>query len=966
MRISFLEIESFRGYGEKYSFSFPNSNVILLYGQNGNGKTSFFDAIEWCLTGSITRYETTSDERRRTKFIGNKFSENIPQVNLILSINEIKIHIYRYGSKSFGKLTDYGQENTHLKVIINESETFYDSEAEKLLSILLINEQWRSRINLQRGLALTNILGQEQMDSLIRGTKDKDRYNNLSVLFGTQHFQNKYIDAFQEIKKSIVSKNEENQRALNIIEELLGQLNLELQKNDTSIPDNISENLKESYIRQQKKIKNLDISNQPIPEVQIIKSNLAKDQTFVNNYLTTYENTWNKTNNALYAFERWKKQQPRLIKLLELQSIVRQVEFEQRQEKDITWLMENSVRYFEADNKLITLNTSIEAKKREIEYHEFLISVLSESQKQMLAKNTLVQSSIIEESFNSENLVSQLQKLDISYDLSFQIKKILDELKASLIKQRVLEQKKIVYSDELKDNENLLKQIKDLDNDYHQLLILIQNYAKKNPDVSTCPACGTNNISSDHLLVHTLHQQNTSHPDLNRLSTIVEDSKLSYEKIEKEISETKKDYTLNLLEFKNIIDELTKLIESVHQALLFTNKECELLQKEIDFLRVFNSDFIDKSKSLKLIIKDTNISTLKELLNNSLSQINLNKSKLIQTQDNLLSSCELNNTNDIDIVVLNVKNNQEVSFDSFRDVFEVNSIENIDEHFLSISFNSKIEELKLEKKQIDNWKIANDELSISIKQMEAFEHSKSLKTQIDSNEKKQKNLIEKRSKLKKDLEVIEAAIKSTPITIDKLNENVMDELFEDISKIYQRISPHPLFTNFKYDKNSNFKANRLLYSVSENDGSFANPSFIFSSAQVNGAALSIFLAMAMKQEWTPLSLIAMDDPIQSMDDLNTSFLVDFIRELTKHSTAKQFIISTHDINFYRLMLKKFRYQNLSTLEFEGLTKNGPILTMNSGKAIRTHMSQSLSKGKLELNKLFEDILKNDEEDKTYS
>ncbi|KAA9003924.1 SMC family ATPase [Paenibacillus spiritus] len=962
MRIAFLEIESFRGYGEKYSFSFPDSNVILLYGQNGNGKTSFFDAIEWCLTGSISRYEIASDERRRTKFIGNKFSNNIPQVNLVLSVNNHKIHIFRYG-RSFGKLTDYGQENTRLKVVINDSKTFYDSEAEQLLSILLINEHWRSRINLQRGLSLTNILGQEQMDSLIRGIKDKDRYDNLSVLFGTQHFQNKYNNAFQEIKKIIVSKNEENQKALKIIEELLGQLKLELQKNDITIPDNISENLKESYIRQQKKIKNLDISNQSIPEVQFIKSNLAKDQTYVNNYLTTHENTWNKTINAIYAFERWEKQQPRLIKLLELQSIVRKIEFEQRKEKEITWLTENSVRFFETENKLMALNTSLEAKKRESKKLEFSISILSESQQQTLAKNTVLQSSINinEESFNSEDLVSQLQTLDISYELSFQIQMILDKLRTSLLKQRDLEQRSIDYSKELKENENLLKQIQDLDNNYHQLLISIQNYAKNNPDVSTCPACGTNNISSNHLLAHTLNQQNTSHPDLNRLSTIVEDSKLSYAKIEKEIIEIKNDYTIYLLEFKRIIDELTKLIDSVHQSLLFTNKECELLQKEIDFLREFNSDFIEKSKNLKFEIEETNISNLKELLNDSLSRIVINKANLAQTQNNLLRSCELDNTNEIDIIVSNVKKNQEVLFDSFRDIFEINSIDDIDDS-LSISFNTKIEELKLEKKKIDNWKTANDELSISIKQMEAFEHSKSLKTQIDINEKKQLNLINNRTKLKKDLEVIEAAIKATPITIDKLNENVMDELFDDISKIYQRISPHPLFTNFKYDKNKNFKANRLLYNVSENDGNFANPSFIFSSAQVNGSALSIFLAMAMKQEWTPLSLIAMDDPIQSMDDLNTSFLVDFIRELTKHSTAKQFIISTHDINFYRLMLKKFRYQNLSTLEFEGLTKAGPILTMNSGKFIRTHSSQSLSKGKLELNKLFEDILKDDEED----
>ncbi len=63
MKIVKVKLKNFRGfYGEK-EFNFGGKPFVLLSAQNGLGKTSVIDAIEWCLTGSIGRLKEAYDNR---------------------------------------------------------------------------------------------------------------------------------------------------------------------------------------------------------------------------------------------------------------------------------------------------------------------------------------------------------------------------------------------------------------------------------------------------------------------------------------------------------------------------------------------------------------------------------------------------------------------------------------------------------------------------------------------------------------------------------------------------------------------------------------------------------------------------------------------------------------------------------------------------------------------------------------
>lgn len=53
-----VEISNFRAYGERFVLTLPNGpGVTLISGPNGLGKTTLFDAVEWCLTGAVGRFD---------------------------------------------------------------------------------------------------------------------------------------------------------------------------------------------------------------------------------------------------------------------------------------------------------------------------------------------------------------------------------------------------------------------------------------------------------------------------------------------------------------------------------------------------------------------------------------------------------------------------------------------------------------------------------------------------------------------------------------------------------------------------------------------------------------------------------------------------------------------------------------------------------------------------------------------
>jgi chromosome segregation protein len=59
MKLAFVELNGFRGYREPLRLDFAD-RFTIIDGRNGTGKSTVFDAIEFALTGKISKYDGVS------------------------------------------------------------------------------------------------------------------------------------------------------------------------------------------------------------------------------------------------------------------------------------------------------------------------------------------------------------------------------------------------------------------------------------------------------------------------------------------------------------------------------------------------------------------------------------------------------------------------------------------------------------------------------------------------------------------------------------------------------------------------------------------------------------------------------------------------------------------------------------------------------------------------------------------
>jgi energy-coupling factor transporter ATP-binding protein EcfA2 len=110
-----------------------------------------------------------------------------------------------------------------------------------------------------------------------------------------------------------------------------------------------------------------------------------------------------------------------------------------------------------------------------------------------------------------------------------------------------------------------------------------------------------------------------------------------------------------------------------------------------------------------------------------------------------------------------------------------------------------------------------------------------------------------------------------------------------------------------------------------------SPVAVLSSSQLNALAVSVFLALNLGVPSIPLGAAMLDDPLQSLDDVNLLGLIDLLR---RTKDRRQLIVSTHDRRFGRLLERKLRPvsedQRTLVIELSGWGRRGPAVTQSEG------------------------------------
>lgn len=148
-----------------------------------------------------------------------------------------------------------------------------------------------------------------------------------------------------------------------------------------------------------------------------------------------------------------------------------------------------------------------------------------------------------------------------------------------------------------------------------------------------------------------------------------------------------------------------------------------------------------------------------------------------------------------------------------------------------------------------------------------------------------------------------------------------------VANIFQRLDPHPAFKTVEFELDTYYrKGTTSPLVIDQVENLSADPLLIFSTSQANIVALSYFIAMSLSSENRGLPFLLLDDPVQSMDDVNVLGFADLCRHLR---LRRQLIVSTHERRFANLLERKLapraEHSRTKVITFTGWDRSGPTV-----------------------------------------
>jgi DNA repair exonuclease SbcCD ATPase subunit len=145
-----------------------------------------------------------------------------------------------------------------------------------------------------------------------------------------------------------------------------------------------------------------------------------------------------------------------------------------------------------------------------------------------------------------------------------------------------------------------------------------------------------------------------------------------------------------------------------------------------------------------------------------------------------------------------------------------------------------------------------------------------------------------------------------------------------VSDIFSRLDPHPVFKELDFTLGVYRERGEASPIVRDSElGIEADPLLVFSSSQTNVAALSYFLALGWAAGQEAMPFVLLDDPLQSLDDVNALGFADLCRHIRQQ---RQLIVSTHDPRLASLLERKLAPRAVGektrVVDFHAWTRNG--------------------------------------------
>tara|TARA_R110002049_G_scaffold286358_1_gene468125 strand:+ start:4141 stop:7320 length:3180 start_codon:yes stop_codon:yes gene_type:complete len=317
MKFKRVEIQAFKSYLDKVDGTFDltvgeePADIISLFAPNGFGKTSFYDAIDFCMTNNITRFI-------RDASLANLNNENAKTMN-------------KKGEKQHLLRSKHAPDNYKSQVRITTNTGEYLSEELRARAGSKDYTFDDSRTKENQRYFRDVMLSQEAIDGFLREGKPEDRYSKFmdSQLGGDDSFENSrkcILMMLNEIstketntKAELNKLKEQNlttdvkENSITVINEQIFELN-KLGCDFDEIDNKLTENAKNKLLLQLTSYEqsNSDIKNKRIDERDKLTRYL--------NQLSIYEYNNNKIIETKHKIEKLINQKKDLSELTKLTS----------------------------------------------------------------------------------------------------------------------------------------------------------------------------------------------------------------------------------------------------------------------------------------------------------------------------------------------------------------------------------------------------------------------------------------------------------------------------------------------------------------------------------------------------------------------------------------------------------------------------------------------------------------------
>lgn len=555
VRLKELEIAGFRAYRKARKFNL-DADIVVLYGPNGLGKTSFFDAIDFLCTGNVSRFE------KRFRGKPKRLQDTLGNLDSSLREGVVRAHISVDGKEKL--IVRRLQDTTH--AFIGKSHKKNNRKHALMELTGLTKEPMDLRLeNFIRLFRSTHLFAQEYQSLTLEEFRKDSRLDKdtVSRMLAFQDYV-QAVNKAQEVSEEMARRIKLRQREYDDHQSTLESGQAELQKLSESV-ESIKEPQSLRTIREQivESAAKLDISIEASKEfdqdlLKELRMKIAVGKNSLNQSLSiakklesglpqlgmkheelnTISSNLEQKRELLKECKEGLSKDKRLLGA-SVKSLDRMLETKSELEstaKNLTWLLQTKEEYeklkqqsseqYENHKKiqeqLAALNPRIKAAEGEIS--QFTEPIKKNTTEVRMIKSSLRNLSIFERSYEGWTKLLERKK-EVTVDLGKSDREITitqDELKAKRDKE---------LNDSMQRQTELQKKLENLQEHQSELKTLLDNI-ESHISNNVCPVCGQIHKSKGILMQKLETQRGIQPKEIGEAQNLLNEAKETSNKLQ--------------------------------------------------------------------------------------------------------------------------------------------------------------------------------------------------------------------------------------------------------------------------------------------------------------------------------------------------------------------------------------------------------------------------------------------------